>query len=98
MTMLPDDEAMKKAIAAGTIAADEYWIGEKFGDSQEDADLAFLRAAIRALDAAGWQCVPKVATEEMKQAADRLLGKIHDCDTPYNVMLAAAPKLVEVKP
>lgn len=25
--------------------------------------------ALRALDAAGWQCVPKVATEEMKQAA-----------------------------
>jgi hypothetical protein len=49
---------------------------------------------IKAIDAAGWQIVPKVPTEEMlEELGDSSLT----CDLIYNRMLAAAPRIVDSK-
>ncbi len=85
----PADEAMKLSTRAALEAADAYW----FEPEKARMKIA-VEAVIRALDAAGWQLVPKVATEEMYSAAIMHSNPVVWWDN----MLAAAPKLVEVKP
>lgn len=80
--MKPLDEALFDAEQAALHAA-------RF-DTRDAARDAIL-AALHALDAAGWQCVPKEATPEMIIA-----GKIEmsgDVAFGFKMMLTAAPKL-----
>ncbi len=89
------DEAMRlagDALVEAAHVSDEWGI-DKYVTNGDDC----AAAVIRALDAAGWQLVPKVATEEMEEC-----GWIDKEDvTPseiYGRMLDAAPKMVQVKP
>lgn len=89
MTTLPPDEALKEAV----LAIDRVRI-------LRTSTMEQLLAALRALDAAGYAVVPKVATQEMETAGYKRfmdLNRRRGC-TPgdeYSAMLAAAPKLTE---
>lgn len=87
--MVDADEAMKRA--------GDVFNGYSGRHPNDPSGVHAVRRILASLESSGWVCVPREATEEMKQAADRLLGKIHDCDTPYNVMIAAAPRLTGEK-
>lgn len=52
-----------------------------------------VRAILAALDAAGYQIVPKEPTVEMQAAAIRPHGDVAFYDEIYRAMLAAAPKI-----
>lgn len=45
---------------------------------------------LAALDAAGWQVVPVVATEGMRSAGEPFCGQEHDAGIAWEAMLAAA--------
>lgn len=96
-TSLPADEAMCLAIKAATRELDRV------------NTAALTAAVIRNLGAAGWVVVPKVATQEMLNAAIDAHGHKLGCIAPlgfrmspqqmfeasFAAMLAAAPKLVQ---
>jgi hypothetical protein len=70
--------------------------GERYmaaGSLVNDA-IRHARAALAAIDAAGFAIVPKEPTEEMETAYWRAQGMDRaPCDQTWDAMLAAAPKV-----
>lgn len=101
------DETMREAVScAGMECLDTPWVREN-GDwiISPDSCRRIILAALRALDAAGWQCVPREATEEMLAAAGKAevrcaaqnYGGSPSSDEYWSAMVTAAPRLPGVE-
>lgn len=103
MTTKPADEAMREAAEAlrDKLALQRELSASDFSVTREDV---MVRQILRALEASGWVCVPKVATDEMAAAIIGLSevagllpnmkqAAMNRAQERLDAMLAAAPRL-----
>lgn len=98
--MTPAHEAMRRAgaIVVDTFLADPCHNPMPTEEMLAEIGKTALLAALRSLEADGWVCVPKIATEDMLSTGKIAAISTHRVDQVYESMVAASPRLTGDKP